>query len=43
MYRASKVLAERAIVDFVDEHKGEIGWDATRILPAWVRSELGRY
>ena len=43
MYRASKVLAERAIVDFVDEHKGEIGWDATRILPAWVRSALGRY
>lgn len=38
LYRASKVLAERAIVDFVEKHKGEIGWDATRILPVWVRS-----
>ncbi|OSD00099.1 NAD-P-binding protein [Trametes coccinea BRFM310] len=35
-YRASKVLAERAIVDFVEKHKGEIGWDAVRILPAWI-------
>ncbi|KAI0651165.1 NAD-P-binding protein [Trametes meyenii] len=36
LYRASKVLAERAIVDFVQEHKDRIGWDATRILPAWI-------
>ncbi|KAL1948482.1 hypothetical protein VTO73DRAFT_12557 [Trametes versicolor] len=36
LYRASKVLAERAIVDFVEKHKSEIGWDATRILPAWI-------
>ncbi|KAI0356913.1 NAD(P)-binding protein [Trametes cingulata] len=36
LYRASKVLAERAIVDFVESHKGEIGWDATRLLPAWI-------
>ncbi|KAI0372492.1 NAD-P-binding protein [Pilatotrama ljubarskyi] len=35
LYRASKVLAERAIIDFVEKHKGEIGWDATRLLPAW--------
>ncbi|KAI0325692.1 NAD-P-binding protein [Cubamyces sp. BRFM 1775] len=35
LYRASKVLAERAIIDFVEEHKIEIGWDAVRILPAW--------
>ncbi|KAI0673122.1 NAD-P-binding protein [Trametes maxima] len=36
LYRASKVLAERAIIDFVQEYKGQIGWDATRILPAWI-------
>ncbi|KAJ8469828.1 hypothetical protein ONZ51_g8736 [Trametes cubensis] len=36
LYRASKVLAERAIVDFVETHKMEIGWDAVRILPAWI-------
>ena len=43
LYRASKVLAERAIVDFVERHKGEIGWDATRILPAWVRHASIQY
>ena len=36
LYRASKVLAERAVVDFVEQHKREIAWDATRIVPAWV-------
>ncbi|KAH9888576.1 NAD-P-binding protein [Cubamyces lactineus] len=36
LYRASKVLAERAIIDFVENHKNEIGWDAVRILPAWI-------
>ena len=43
LYRASKVLAERAIVDFVEKNKGEIGWDATRILPAWVRHASIQY
>ena len=42
-YVASKVLAERAIVDFVEKNKGEIGWDATRILPAWVRHASIQY
>lgn len=37
LYAASKVLAERAIIDFTEKHKEEIGWDATRLLPAWVR------
>ncbi|TBU42030.1 NAD(P)-binding protein [Dichomitus squalens] len=36
LYRASKVLAERAVINFVEEHKKEIGWDATRIVPAWI-------
>ncbi|KAI9063794.1 NAD-P-binding protein [Trametes sanguinea] len=39
-YRASKILAERAIVDFVEKHKDEIGWDAVRILPAWIIGPL---
>ncbi|KAI0752577.1 NAD-P-binding protein [Daedaleopsis nitida] len=39
LYRASKVLSERAVVDFVEEHK-EIGWDATRILPVWISGPL---
>ena len=44
LYRASKVLAERAIVDFVEKNKGEIGWDATRIpVPAWVRHASIQY
>ncbi|KAI0634229.1 NAD-P-binding protein [Trametes polyzona] len=38
LYRASKVLAERAIIDFVEKHKNEIGWDAVRILPAWWKT-----
>lgn len=37
LYAASKALAERAIIDFVKKHKGEIEWDETRILPVWVR------
>lgn len=40
LYAASKALAERAIIDFVEKHKGEIQWDETRILPAWVRCVL---
>lgn len=40
MYQASKVLAERAIIDFVEKHKGEIGWDATRFVPGWVSPPL---
>lgn len=36
MYQASKVLAERAILDFVEKHKGELSWDATRFVPGWV-------
>lgn len=36
LYAASKVLAERAIIDFTEKHKGQIGWDATRIVPVWV-------
>ena len=32
LYRASKMLAEGAIVKFVQEHKREIAWDATRIV-----------
>ncbi|EKM52345.1 uncharacterized protein PHACADRAFT_30874 [Phanerochaete carnosa HHB-10118-sp] len=36
LYQASKVLAERAIINFVEEHRDEIGWDATRILPCWT-------
>ena len=36
LYRASKVLAERAIVDFVEKNKGEIGWDEVSFVPAWV-------
>lgn len=36
LYAASKALAERAIVDFVEKHKCEIQWDETRILPAWI-------
>ncbi|CAL1701410.1 unnamed protein product [Somion occarium] len=36
LYAASKVLAERAIIDFTEKHKGQIGWDATRIVPVWM-------
>ncbi|TBU37985.1 hypothetical protein BD309DRAFT_972795 [Dichomitus squalens] len=38
LYRASKVLAERAVINVVEEHKKEIGWDATRIVPAWWKA-----
>lgn len=36
IYAASKVFAERSIMDFVIEHRGEIGWDAVRFVPAFV-------
>ncbi|KAJ7142305.1 NAD-P-binding protein [Mycena epipterygia] len=35
-YRASKTLAERAAWDFVNKHKGEIGWDLTVLNPPLV-------
>lgn len=39
-YRASKVLAERAAWDFVEENKGEIGFDIATILPSFVFGPL---
>ncbi|KAJ7483557.1 hypothetical protein FB451DRAFT_1234962 [Mycena latifolia] len=35
-YSASKVLAERAAWDFVEEHKHEIGWDLVVVIPPFV-------
>ena len=40
LYAASKVLAERAIVDFTSKHKDDIKWDVTRLLPAWVSHKV---
>jgi nucleoside-diphosphate-sugar epimerase len=36
VYAASKVLAERAIMDFTEEHRGKLTWDATRFVPCWI-------
>lgn len=35
-YRASKTLAERAAWEFVEKHKGEIGWDLVVLNPPFV-------
>ncbi|KZT73630.1 NAD(P)-binding protein [Daedalea quercina L-15889] len=35
-YQASKVLAERAAWDFVEKHKGSIGWDLVACCPPWI-------
>ncbi|KAK7060996.1 hypothetical protein VNI00_000731 [Paramarasmius palmivorus] len=37
IYAASKVHAERALIAFADEHK-DIGWDITRMVPAFCNS-----
>ncbi|TFY61754.1 hypothetical protein EVG20_g6944 [Dentipellis fragilis] len=34
-YGASKALAERAILEFVEKHREEIGWDVVCFLPSW--------
>ncbi|KAJ7657233.1 D-lactaldehyde dehydrogenase [Mycena polygramma] len=39
-YRASKVLAERAAWDFVEKHKGEIGWDLVALNPPYVHGPM---
>ncbi|KAA1477465.1 D-lactaldehyde dehydrogenase [Dentipellis sp. KUC8613] len=36
MYRASKTLAEKAAWEFVETHKGEIGWDLAVLNPPFV-------
>ncbi|KIJ56299.1 hypothetical protein M422DRAFT_23588 [Sphaerobolus stellatus SS14] len=36
MYRASKVLAEKAAWEFVDKHKNEINWDLITLHPSFV-------
>ncbi|PCH42478.1 NAD(P)-binding protein [Wolfiporia cocos MD-104 SS10] len=35
-YRASKVLAERAAWNFVEEHKGDLQWDLVVLCPSYV-------
>ena len=35
-YSASKVLAERAAWEFVEKHKGSIGFDVVVLCPSWV-------
>ncbi|KAJ7892779.1 D-lactaldehyde dehydrogenase [Mycena olivaceomarginata] len=36
MYSASKILAEKASWAFVEEHKAEISWDLTMIIPPFI-------
>ncbi|KIJ56318.1 hypothetical protein M422DRAFT_23608 [Sphaerobolus stellatus SS14] len=36
IYRASKVLAERAAWEFVDSHKNEINWDLITLQPPFI-------
>ncbi|QRV82104.1 NADPH-dependent methylglyoxal reductase GRE2 protein [Ceratobasidium sp. AG-Ba] len=36
LYLASKILAEKAAIKFVQENSGEIGFDLVSVLPAWI-------
>ncbi|KAI0072004.1 NAD-P-binding protein [Panus rudis PR-1116 ss-1] len=36
LFAASKVLAERTIIEFIQKHEEDVHWDATRLVPTWL-------
>ena len=39
-YQAGKVMSERLVLGYAEKHGGveSLGWDATNVLPVWVRN-----